>query len=98
MMLRGAGGGGRGALIPSLYNPKSLSIFSGKLGIGDLVSLKDRLKSIQRRALAVIHDYQDEDVPQTYKTDLPHGNSAVMNLSESRSMNKDNVFNKEQGI
>ena len=49
MMLR------RGQLIPSLYNPRNLLIFVGKLIfpsqgdssiIGDLVSLRDRLKSI----------------------------------------------------
>ena len=32
--------------------------------IGYLISIKNRLKSIRRRALAVIHDDQDRDVPQ----------------------------------
>ena len=61
--------------------------------------IKQSQGQILRRAIAGCDDDQDEDVPQTYQTNLPHRNNpAAMNLLENRSMNQDDVFNNKQGI
>ena len=61
--------------------------------IGDLNSLKDRLRNIRRRAVVAFQDAQIGADLEPEPVNLPHPESIQLNFARNRSVNLDSVFN-----
>lgn len=62
--------------------------------IGDLNSLKNRLRSIRRRAVAAFQDAQIRADSEPEPVNLHHPEPIQWNFAKNRSINLDSVFNE----